>query len=569
MYFGLWCRLRRAGSRFPAMCFTLRDTGQVPPPSVVRERPRKGGDPTRAERGSADECGRPVAGADRVKVRRAVTLVVLSALVPGSAQLLKGNRRVGRFAVRVWLGLLGTLTLVGLFALVAGSLVLRMLTATWLLSLVGTVCFAWAVLAAGLLLDAWRLGRPVELPIRARRWLAALTLVLLVIAVYPPVAVGRRAMAAADLIGGVLSGTKVSTAVGGRYNVLLLGGDAGPDRVGVRPDSVTLASIDTDTGRTVLFSLPRNLENVPFRPGTRAAAAMPKGFSCGDTCLLNAVYTWAQSHHDLFPGVADVGAEAMKQAVEGVTGLTVNYYVLIDLAGFAQLIDAMGGIRVTVAARVPIGGGTSKVSGYIEPGIQRLDGYHALWLARSRHGTSDYDRMGRQRCVMSAMLQQLDPATVLERFQGIAAAGRNVVSTDVPGSQLATFLELAMKAKSQKVRSVQFVPPLINPAYPDFARIRATVTAAVKASQSGQEPGPTGSPATSGTSGGSGASGNSRASGGSSSTHGTSASATPGGHGSPSRGASGTGASGSGGSAAADTTAAAGVDVQSVCRPAA
>jgi hypothetical protein len=77
---------------------------------------------------------------------------------------------------------------------------------------------------------------------------------------------------------------------------------------------------------------------------------------------------------------------------------------------------------------------------------------------------------------------------VLERFQGIAAAGKNVISTDVPASQLATFLDLAMKAKSQKVHSVQFVPPLITPAYPDFALIRRSVTAAVLASASGQEP---------------------------------------------------------------------------------
>jgi hypothetical protein len=177
----------------------------------------------------------------------------------------------------------------------------------------------------------------------------------------------------------------------------------------------------------------------------------------------------------------------MKEVVSGITGLTVNYYVLIDLAGFQQLIDALGGIRVTVTGRVPIGGGTSKVSGYIEPGTQRLNGYRALWLARSRHGASDYDRMGRQRCVMDAMLRQLDPGTVLERFQGIAAAGRDVVSTDVPASQLGTFLDLAMKVKSQKVRSLQFVPPEYNPAYPNFRRIRAVVADEVRISTTGQE----------------------------------------------------------------------------------
>jgi LCP family protein required for cell wall assembly len=153
---------------------------------------------------------------------------------------------------------------------------------------------------------------------------------------------------------------------------------------------MTLVSIDATTGRTVLFSLPRNLEEVPFPAGSAAAKALPGGWSCGDTCLLNAIYTWGSAHKNVFPAAADPGAAAMKQAVEGVTGLPVNYCVLIDLRGFEQLVDAMGGITVTVHQRVPIGGETSPISGYIEPGTQHLDGYHALWFARSRQGASDY-----------------------------------------------------------------------------------------------------------------------------------------------------------------------------------
>jgi LCP family protein required for cell wall assembly len=417
----------------------------------------------------------------------------MSAVVPGSAQVTAGDAgaaRVGRVVLRLWLGLLAVLAALGLLWLVARSLVLTLFGYPSVLHTVAVACFTWLAVGIGLLAHAWLLGRPQTLPLRARRWLVGLTVVLALLSGYPPLAAGRRAWAAGDLIGGVLAAGPGSAATDGRFNVLLLGGDAGPDRTGTRPDSITLASIDAATGRTVLFSLPRNLEEAPFAPGTLASAAWPKGYSCGDRCLLNGIYTWAQTHRELFPGAVDPGAEAMKQAVSGITGLTVNYYVLIDLSGFAQLIDALGGIRVTVTGRVPIGGGTSKVSGYINPGTQRLDGYHALWLARSRHGASDYERMARQRCVMDAMLQQLDPATVLERFQGIAAAGRNVVSTDLPAAQLGTFLDLALKAKTQKVRSVQFVPPQYHPAYPSYGKIRGTVARAVQSSRSGEDPAP-------------------------------------------------------------------------------
>ena len=69
-------------------------------------------------------------------------------------------------------------------------------------------------------------------------------------------------------------------------------------------------------------------------------------------------------------------------------GLPVHYYVMVDLRGFQKMVDAVGGLDVTVQRRTPIGGGTSRIVGWIEPGRPAaLDGYHALWYARSREGS--------------------------------------------------------------------------------------------------------------------------------------------------------------------------------------
>jgi LCP family protein required for cell wall assembly len=427
--------------------------------------------------------GRPRPEPDGLRVRRAVTLLLLTVLVPGSAQIAAGNRRVGRLAIRVWGALVATVLLLAAGWVVAPGAVLRLGTSPVVLALLAVLLVVLGLIWPALTVDAWRLGEPRRLPAGARRRMALLAVVLVVATSWPLVAAGRRAWAAGDLISAVFSGGNRASASDGRYNVLLLGGDAGADRVGVRPDSITLASIDAATGRTVLFSLPRNLENVPFPEGTPAAKALPGGWSCGDECIMNALYQWGGEHADLFPGAADPGAEAMKQAVEGVTGLPVAYYVLVDLAGFRQIIDAMGGIDLTSSARVPIGGGTSPISGYIEAGPQHLDGYHALWYARSRQGSSDYERMARQRCVMSAMVGQLDPATLIARFQDIAAAGKQVVSTDIPAAELPRFIELGTAAKTQPISSVQFVPPLVKPAFPDFAVIRTRVEAALQSSR--------------------------------------------------------------------------------------
>ncbi|WP_088281344.1 LCP family protein [Kineosporia sp. A_224] len=417
------------------------------------------------------------------RVRRAASLLVLSAVLPGSAQLVAGDRRVGRTALRVWAGLLVALLLVAVLWFADRSLALGLLARPSVLAAAGLLSVLLAVAVPGLLVDAWRLGRPGDLPVTARRWVAGATAVLVIATSVPFVMVGRRLWAAADLVGGVFGGNEAAGTSKGRYNVLLLGGDAGSDRIGLRPDSVTLASVDAGTGRTVLFSLPRNMQNIPFPKGTPAAKALPNGWSCGDACLLNAVYTWGGQHPDLFPGAKDPGAEAMKQAVAGITGLDVSYYVLIDLHGFRALVDAMGGIDLTVKGRVPIGGGTSKVVGHIEPGRQHLDGWHALWYARSRHGSSDYERMQRQRCVMTAMAGQMDPGTLLARFQKVAAASRQVVSTDIPASDLGTFLDLGLEGKQRTITSVQFVPPIVTPSHPDFALVRSRVAAAVAAAE--------------------------------------------------------------------------------------
>jgi LCP family protein required for cell wall assembly len=408
-------------------------------------------------------------------------------VAPGSAQLVAGlgraRRLLGTVVLRTWVGFLGLGVALAVGWLIHREWVLGIFTHQVVLRVLALLLI---IIGAGwplLIIDAWGLADIRLLPLRSRRQIALLAIVMVIVTCALPIAAGRRVWAGAELLGGVFGSDRKSAAVAGRYNVLLLGGDAGPDRIGTRPDSVNLASIDEKTGRTALISLPRNLQNVPFPAGSPAARALPAGWSCGDKCLLNAIYQWGAQNRQYFPGAKDPGAEAMKQAVQAITGLTVNYYVMIDLQGFRSMIDAVGGIDLAVASRVPIGGGTSPIKGYIEPGKQHLNGFQALWYGRSREGSSDYERMARQRCVMTAMVNQLDPTTLLTNFQRIASAGKQVVSTDIPAGELPDFLTLGQEAKSRRIESVQFVPPLIVPHHPDYSVIRQRVAAVIATSE--------------------------------------------------------------------------------------
>lgn len=401
----------------------------------------------------------------------------MTLVLPGSAQLAAGNKRVGRFALRVWAVLWALVAIALLLALLWRGLAITVLTFDPVLRVVQGILIGIGIGWSLLLIDAWRLSRPPELARRHRLGFALAHLVLVLVVCGALFASASIVSSQRTLIAGVFAGGGETEAQAGRINVLLLGGDAGKNRVGLRPDSLTVASIDAETGRTVLFNLPRNLEDTPFPEGSPMRQKFPDGFGCPDhSCMLNAVYTYATDHPDLYPGVEDPGVQATKEAVEGATGLKINYYAMVDLKGFEKLIDAVGGISLDVHKRVPIGGGSSRIFGWIEPGPdQHMDGYHALWFARSREGSSDYERMARQKCVMNAMLNQLDPVTVLTKFNQIAEAGKQIVATDVPTSEIDRLLDLSLKAKERPIASVSFVPPLIHSGNPDFALMHRVV----------------------------------------------------------------------------------------------
>ena len=424
----------------------------------------------------------------RLRRRRAFTLILLTLVLPGSAQLAAGNRRLGRMGIRVWLALWAVGLVTGLVLLVSRSAVLSLFARSWALEVVQWVLFGLAALWAVLFLDAWRLAQPGRLHLPVRRWLTGLTAALLVVTSGGLVYAATNVGAGQDALNALFQGKRAVEPTNGRYNVLLLGADTGRNRVGTRPDSIQLVSVDAETGRAVTFGFSRDTENINFRAGSLMQRVMPEGWNCGDECLLNGLYTWADDHRDQFPaGVANPGVVATREAVEALSGLDVHYYVLVDLSGFQKMIDALGGLQLTVKRRTPIGGGTSPISGWIEPGTQRLDGRHALWYARSRHGSTNYERMARQRCVITAMVGQLDPQTVLLRFPKIASASSSLVQTDLPQSELGYFADLALKTRSQKIRGVNFVPPLIKPWDYDAAMVHRTVRQTIEASEKSKE----------------------------------------------------------------------------------
>lgn len=415
----------------------------------------------------------------RIRFRRAVALMFMTLVLPGSAQLVAGRKQVGRVAMRTWFVLVLCAACVLLLALVSRSFAFWFVTNQFWMGVVRTVLMAAAVGWAYLFVDAWRLGEPLTLQQRQRLAMVGINGLLCFSVAGSLLFASHLVNVNKDLWAAMFTSTKVNDSVDGRFNVLLLGGDSGADRWGLRPDSITVASIDAETGRTVLFGLPRNMLNFPFAKGSVMAEQFPRGYNCGVQCELNSLATWAADHKALFKGYRHPGVEATKEAVEGITGLKIQYYAMVNLKGFQDMVDAVGGVKLKVRDRIPIGGVGGPVTGYIKPGYRKLNGYQTLWFARSRESADDYARMARQKCVMNAMLHQLSPQTVITKFGAIASASTKLISTDIPLSEADHFAQLALKARSQPVRTVSFVPPLINTAHPDIAKIKDAVESAL------------------------------------------------------------------------------------------
>jgi LCP family protein required for cell wall assembly len=450
--------------------------------------------------------------------RRGWWLLALNFLIPGSAQVVAGNRRLGRLGIASALVLWVVIVVTVLFALLAPTAGLSIITSAWLPDWLGLlrplpllvaqgVLIVYAVLWLVLSIDTLRLVRLVKTG-RGARFAIALTAIALMV-----VASGTAAYAS-SAVGSLRSGVGIFRATGpvvppddGYYNILLLGADSGEGRDSMRFDSISVVSIDATTGATTITGIPRDMPRFPFSDGPMKER-YPDGHvghsdpTCGWGSGINQLRTEVEvceNGADLYPNAtaeaSSPGVEATKDAAEGILGIKIPYYVFIDMHGFASLVDALGGVDINVVERLPKGGPQYDgqpvddwAFGWIEPGQQHMDGDTAQWYARSRYTTSDFDRMKRQRELQEAILAQFTPDVVLTRFNDVVTAGTDLVETDLPQSLIPTLVDLGLKAKEQPVQTLELTPAGgIDEFHPDYAYIAELIHSTLHPPEPGAE----------------------------------------------------------------------------------
>ncbi len=251
-----------------------------------------------------------------------------------------------------------------------------------------------------------------------------------------------------------------------RLNILLIGGDFGTGRTGIRTDTMITVSIDPTTGEAAMFSVPRNWTQAP----------LPDGMGVWDCdCypeLINELWVAGETYPDAFPGPGSPSENAVKGVISEFLGIPIHYYAMVNLDGFVDIVDALGGVEIYVPSTVideeyPNEDGTSTERIEIPAGTQKLDGHLALAYSRTRNQDSDYFRMNRQRCVIEAMMEQADPTSLMLNFGKLADVIKSTVTTDIPIDALPQLVQLIPDLDLEEVVSVRFIPPEYHLKYRD------------------------------------------------------------------------------------------------------
>lgn len=422
--------------------------------------------------------------------RHPAAAAALSFLFPGLGQAYAGQRRIA-------LLLAGPIVL-----LIVATLLIALIFGAQMRNQLLSAPFLTGLLALDVALLNWRLfailhaGLSIRPSTRTLFALAGLVLLTLAMHAYMALVVGRLdsvlnrvfgaertgAVGAGSGQGGPLNEPEYRWDGTDPINFLLLGLDTGPGRNEANTDTILVVSVDPVAHHAVMVSVPRDTGFVPL-PDTRL---YPDGLFPGKINAL--AQTASQDPQRWCPDLRtanDCGIRTLERSVSLYLGIPINHYALIDLAGFSELIDSLGGLELCLPGRLidPAYSGPGwwpKIGIDLPAGCRVYNGAEALAFARIRKGSlvmpdgsveaqDDFKRSERQQEVLLALRRQLAQADLLFDLPGILDAVGRTVTTDFPRSKagdLATLMPLIAGPEIERVvlGLPKFVDPPVDPA---------------------------------------------------------------------------------------------------------
>jgi LCP family protein required for cell wall assembly len=430
---------------------------------------------------------------DRTPKSSAFAAALFSVLLPGLGQAYQRRWRAAlRFATPLFLlaaGFAGIYVADGLAGLLGLLLSPLGLSAAGILNILAAL---WRAAAAT---EAWRQGLTRGSGVRATLLSSVALASTLAVGLSIHLLVGGYVSTASALVGGIFSGAEEGDGQGGatppswdgteRLNVLLIGVDQRQGETSFNTDTLIVASVDPVKGSVSMFSIPRDTVDVPVPASAQAL------YGATYNNKINSYYSSAKANSDTFPNGP---AAALRELLSELYGIRIDYSVMVNFSGFKQIVDTLGGIRITtknpiVDETYPAGVGHLRRI-RMPVGVRTMDGQEALIFARSRYGSSDFGRAERQQQVIAAVRAQTDVEAIAANLPALASTLQDAIKSDFPQGDLPRLLELLGRVDASNLKSIVFAPPVYQTVgadergyiiVPDVEKIRRAILAAFAA----------------------------------------------------------------------------------------
>ena len=234
-----------------------------------------------------------------------------------------------------------------------------------------------------------------------------------------------------------------------RINVLFTGIDSGNGRDHALTDTLVVVSIDPETKRVSLVSIPRDIANFPLWDGRTFQGK------------INSLMTYARLHPKEFP---DGGLPTLIKEIGYLLGVPIHYYAAINLEGFVRMVDLVGGVDIVNQQQIsdPTYDWFNGTYGFnLSAGPHHLDGRTALAYVRSRKGIgdSDFTRARRQQEVLLALGRKLATPAMLTQIPDLLQAAGDAVRTNFPQERVGEMVQLDRGVTSDNAKQVVLGPP--------------------------------------------------------------------------------------------------------------